>query len=65
MHLFVCDFNNFRAQEVPVRNLLPVWTNLGYRGDENTQDERTSLRHLQGSEQCDQRYEIYAGFSFL
>lgn len=54
-----------RAEEVPVRHLLPVWPDPGYPGVTEPEDEGPGLCHLQGSQQCHQCLALHAGFPFL
>ena len=54
-----------RAEEVPVRHLLPVWPDPGYPGVTKPEDERPGLCHFQGGQQHHQRPAFHAGLPLL
>lgn len=54
-----------RAEEVPVRHLLPVWPDPGYPGFPKPEDEGPGLCHLQGGQQRHQRPALHAGLPLL
>jgi len=53
--MVICKQHNLyyfcRVEEVFVRYLLPVWSDLGYCGIENSKDERPGICYIQGHQQ--------------
>ncbi len=56
---------SFRVEEISLRDLLSVRSDLGHRGLEEPEDEGSGLRHLQGDQLGLGRPQVHAGIPLL